>query len=93
MNNQMSKKIAINKGLIIRCINKIRLWIADDGEIGELERLQLKLEETREVYVDEVYNYMEVLIQNDEKEMTRQKEDDLRNEENRINEVNKLIHS
>ena len=88
---QSLRRIAGRKGQITKLINNIRDAMSTCEERSDIRTLQQRLEEYRDVYVDEVLNYCEELKDENKDEVTSAKEKEIEQIDERINEVNNEI--
>ena len=88
---QHIRRIAGRKGQVTKLINNIRDAMHNNEDEGDVRKLQRKLEDCRDVLVDEIFHYIEDLKDEDKSEVTAKKEEEIEAFDRKIEEVNNEI--
>ena len=88
------RRIAGRKGQITKLINNIRDTISNSEDEHDVRSLQQKLEDARDVFVDDVFAYLDEINDEEDKRLVlKQKEQEIERIDRRIEEVNDAIIS
>ena len=89
-----AKRVAVHKGIFTRYLNEARMLMAgEDDKEAKVRELQIKIADTRDVIVDEIYTLAEQLADSERFEEAVEKEKELKLIDNRLETINDEIAS